>query len=420
MPWFDKPIKPHEFLDETGKPVATLIDKPSPVPSLEPPRAPPHTERPGTKTLDYIALGLLLAPPAVVVEMYMKDEPINWRKTFIVTVVCWVAGGFAVLASHGWQSWHSSNWRVLPYLIAAEGKIWGKAVIITICIGGALLLSSLLSADREIPSNPSPTGFTQRQVDEKIAAVTAPIQAKLNAADNTIAQLQTNITALQQQSPNASLQAQLNDYKSRLETAQQTIQGMEDFQKGVFKPFPAGQIQIRQLIHKEAEDLIIHLNDVTDFVRTADHLPSIFDLLPINRPGIPQEPHYPQSLEKPGIPTALIRLKEFQEAITAFRDELADKIQAEPKYASDLFYIVGNTNVDNLITIVSTYRSRLDLIDKDNSKHPEYPLNIAIITLVLGESPIQTQKALNNFWQWSNEFVNQRSGLARREINKYL
>jgi hypothetical protein len=137
-------------------------------------------ERPGTKTLDYIALGLLLAPPAVVVEMYMKEEPINWRKTAIVTVVCWVAGGLAVLASHGWQSWRSSDWRILPYLISLEGKFWGKAAIIAICIGGALALSSILSNNPSVP--PPVNGFTEQQVNEKIEAATASLGLQLSAA----------------------------------------------------------------------------------------------------------------------------------------------------------------------------------------------------------------------------------------------
>lgn len=138
--------KPHELLDETGKPVATLIDKPSAVPSLEPPRASSHTERPGTKTLDYIALGLLLAPPAVVVDMYLKGTSIDWQKTAIAVVACWTAGGLTVWASHAWQSWHPRNWRVLPYLITAENNFWGKAVVVAAAIGGALALSSVLSS----------------------------------------------------------------------------------------------------------------------------------------------------------------------------------------------------------------------------------------------------------------------------------
>jgi len=116
-------------------------------------------ERPGTKTLDYIALGLLLAPPAVVVEMYLKSEPISWRRTAIATAVCWLGGGLALLAAHGWQSWRSKEWRVLPYLIAAEKTFWGKAIIVGVSIGVALALSSVLSNSPSLAPTPPSGSF---------------------------------------------------------------------------------------------------------------------------------------------------------------------------------------------------------------------------------------------------------------------
>lgn len=150
-------------------------------------------ERPGTKTLDYIALGLLLAPPAVVFEMYVKGDSINWLRTAVATPICWAVGALVVLASHRWQSRQSINWRMWPYLVAAERRFWGKALIVAVAIGGALILSSVLS------SKPSaPAGFTQQQVDAKIAAATAPIQAKLSAAI-------TEIDHLKSQSQSAAL-----------------------------------------------------------------------------------------------------------------------------------------------------------------------------------------------------------------------
>ena len=73
---------------------------------------------PGTKTLDYLGLGLLLATPAVVVDMYLKGTEIDWRKTAIAAAISWITGGFAVWASHHWQSWRTSDNRVVPLLVA--------------------------------------------------------------------------------------------------------------------------------------------------------------------------------------------------------------------------------------------------------------------------------------------------------------
>ena len=122
--------------DEPSKSVMENMRRAFAKPSASEPFA--KTERPGTKTLDYIALGLLLAPPAVVFEMFIKGKSINWQRTAIATVASWVSGGFVVLASHGWQSWRSADWRFGPYLVAAENKILRvKALIIAASMGFA-------------------------------------------------------------------------------------------------------------------------------------------------------------------------------------------------------------------------------------------------------------------------------------------
>jgi hypothetical protein len=165
----------------------------------EPPSSDPKGERPGTKTLDYIALGLLLAPPAVVFEMYTKGEPIDWLRLAIATPICWVAGGLVVWGSNVWQSWPpATGWRIFPSLVAAENKLWGKAAIIAVCMVGALVLSSFLS--NKNPSSPTTAvEITQQQVDAKIADATKTLQDQLSAANKTISELQKKAFTLPQQ-----------------------------------------------------------------------------------------------------------------------------------------------------------------------------------------------------------------------------
>jgi hypothetical protein len=107
---------------------------------------------PGTTTLDYVGLGLLLAPPTVVLDMYLKGADINWRKLAIATGVSWIAGGIAVWASHQWKDWRRFVPRLLPYLATFESKFWGKAIIIAGAMGFALTLSSVLSTNQVSPS----------------------------------------------------------------------------------------------------------------------------------------------------------------------------------------------------------------------------------------------------------------------------
>jgi hypothetical protein len=176
-PWYDEKVDQPSGLIAVGEAINGLAEPPSPAPN-EP------KERPGTKTLDYIALGLLLAPPAVVLDMYLKDLPINWRKITIAAPVCWLAGGLAVLASHGWQSWRSADRSVLPYLVAAENKFWVKGLIVAAAMGFALASSSILS-DRT-PSGP-PIVIHDPPTAEDIAKATAPIRAELEGVKRELA-----------------------------------------------------------------------------------------------------------------------------------------------------------------------------------------------------------------------------------------
>jgi hypothetical protein len=173
LEWTDQ-----DYDERTGevRPSSAMPSQPTPAsPGELSPRD--AKERPGTKTLDYIALGLLLAPPAVVLDMYLKDHPINWRKVAIATPVCWVAGGLAIVSSHRWQSWRSANTKVLPYLVAAENKFWVKGLIIAAAMGFALALSSVLSdSTTSIP----PIVIHDPPSAEDIANATNPLKTRIS------------------------------------------------------------------------------------------------------------------------------------------------------------------------------------------------------------------------------------------------
>jgi len=145
-----------------------------------------HTpDRPGTKILDYIGLGLLLAPPAVVVEIYLRGDTVEWRKSVIAVIACWVAGGLVVWASHGWQAWRTTNNRLPPHLAKFESRVWGKAVIVAAAIGFALILRSVLSSEHP----PTKVGFTQQQVDERVTSATTPLVAQVKQLKDSLADM---------------------------------------------------------------------------------------------------------------------------------------------------------------------------------------------------------------------------------------
>jgi hypothetical protein len=153
----------------------------------------------GTKTLDYIALGLLLAPPAVVVEMAIKGDNIDWRKTVIATAVCWILGGVFVWASHRWKSWRSAIPKAMPYLAAAENKFWVKGAIVAAAMGGALALSSILSNGPQSTTTNVENDKSQKQISDAQDAARKAIAAKetaehiLDSANQQIGTLQSQL-----------------------------------------------------------------------------------------------------------------------------------------------------------------------------------------------------------------------------------
>jgi hypothetical protein len=148
---------------------------------------------PGTKTLDYLGLGLLLATPAVVVDMFIKSVGIDWRKVAIAAVATCAGGGFAVWASHKWQAWRTSNNKLLPYLAAFESRFWGKAVIVALAMGFALALSSFLTNEK--PN--APVATNQSNTADDIAKATGPIKQQLDESNKDLQNTRDIIVGLQ-------------------------------------------------------------------------------------------------------------------------------------------------------------------------------------------------------------------------------
>jgi hypothetical protein len=168
---------------ELPPPPTPPSDPPRPEPEPPPsPKAGSHEHHPTTKTLDYLGLGIILAPAPEVIAMYLRHEDIDWRRVVAAFLVSTVIGSSILWFAHGWRKTAGGLAALRGYLNRADDYFWVRAIIIVFFMISPVLIAPLISGAPVQPS-PAQPGFTQRQVDEKIAAATAPIQQKLDEAN---------------------------------------------------------------------------------------------------------------------------------------------------------------------------------------------------------------------------------------------
>ena len=113
-------------------------------PQSQPPE--PRATQARRTALDYVGLGLLLMPPSVLGEMYIKGEPIDWRRAAIAAGASWV-GGMVVL--HFSKPPHEAARNATPTVRVSEyGRpLWARVTIVIVIMAATLAMSSLLSPD---------------------------------------------------------------------------------------------------------------------------------------------------------------------------------------------------------------------------------------------------------------------------------
>lgn len=149
----------------------------SPRPEPDPRGDPDHEHHPTTKIFDYIALGLLLTPPGVVAELYLRGETIDLGRAVVLCLVCWLGGALFLWAARKWRAWQTT-------LAAAENKFWVKAIIVATFMAVPILIAPFLA-----PNN-------QRHASLPDTAVSDQTQKQLSAQDRTIQELQAEIAQL--------------------------------------------------------------------------------------------------------------------------------------------------------------------------------------------------------------------------------
>ena len=162
-----------------------------------------NEHHPTTKTLDYIALGIILAPAPEVISMYLRHENIDWQRVVISFVVS-IAVGCAILwFAHGWRKTAGVLAAIRVRINRADDYFIVRAAIIAFFMIAPVLISPLISG----ASKPSQPGFTQEQVDTKIASTVSNLNSQLAEANRQRDAARREAENLREQTKNAPPQS---------------------------------------------------------------------------------------------------------------------------------------------------------------------------------------------------------------------
>jgi hypothetical protein len=185
---------------------------PPPPPPSDPPRSEPepppspkagdHEHHPTTKTLDYLALGIILAPAPEVIAMYLRHEDIDWQRVVISFVVSIIIGSAILWFAHGWHKTAGGLATFKGRINRADDYFVVRAAIIAFFMIVPVLIAPLVSGV-PVQLSPAQTGFTQQQVDEKISNAVANLNSQLTEANRQKEAERREADAFRQQIQNA-------------------------------------------------------------------------------------------------------------------------------------------------------------------------------------------------------------------------
>jgi hypothetical protein len=137
-----------------------------------------HERHPTTKTLDYLALGVILAPAPEVIAMYLRHEDIDWLRVAISFVASTAIGSLILWFAHGWRQSVGALAALKGRINSADDYFAVRAAIIAFFMIAPVLIAPLISGQSTM--SPSPVvGFTQQQVDAKVADALVNVNAQL-------------------------------------------------------------------------------------------------------------------------------------------------------------------------------------------------------------------------------------------------
>lgn len=191
-----------------------------------------HERHPTTKTLDYLGLGVILAPAPEVIAMYLRHEDIDWQRVAISFVASILAGSAILWFAHGWRKPAGVLAALRGRINSADDYFAVRAALIAFFMIAPVLIAPLISGTAPVPP---PTSFVNPLYEDAVKWRIAEGIRRATIAGNLSAQCHVTVITVQEQ--------QAQDYAADFKKILEVINWKYD-ERFATAPIPRG-ISIR-------------------------------------------------------------------------------------------------------------------------------------------------------------------------------
>lgn len=334
-------------------------------PSILEPPSDGHEHHPTTKTLDYIALGIILAPAPEVISMYLHHENIDLVRVAISFLFSIVIGALVLWFAHGWKSVPARLDKIRTGMSHADDYFWVRALVIAFFMIVPSILSPFIFYTTSEPS------ANQQEISDLRSQVSS-LQSQLS-------------TANQQRD---GIQQQLVTAKQQTQSAPQTPK-RETYSEAEREELRNAMRALSKLLESEGTEID---------TKTTSAFQSWANLIN-NRGEIPE----------PDLALLMSRLDDLRKSLNTFDESLFDEngpLKEYMSYKDELSSVIkisqnGNDPISNVGYASTRLKQRISVIDEAALKHSDPQLIHQMIGMDAGVSDLQN--ALKQYSDWMNE-----------------
>jgi hypothetical protein len=112
-----------------------------------------HTTWTG-QVLEFVGLGFILVPPALLGEAFLKREPVDWQVMSAIFGGYWAVGAVVLFAGKKWPKWRPSNETIAGAIEKGIRNVWVWFALLAVFAFGPSLLDAAFSGRPSATVNP--------------------------------------------------------------------------------------------------------------------------------------------------------------------------------------------------------------------------------------------------------------------------